>query len=94
MTLNDILSNVEAAVGAGANYVLHLAAGAQQTVHDLEASNPLVGQAVALALSEAGAHGIPVPAIEALASATLALARALSTAGTAHAAAAQPVPAA
>jgi hypothetical protein len=50
MLTNDILN----AIGLGATKLLTLVAGAEASVHNLEANDPLVGQAIALAVKEVG----------------------------------------
>lgn len=72
------IGNFGAAIGAGAEQLLAVVAGAAQSIHTIEASNPLVATATQLAVATAEKFGIPVPAIEALGDAVLSVARAVA----------------
>lgn len=52
------------AVEHAAVWLVGKIATASQSLHDLEASDPLVGEAIQAGIASATAHGVPVAAIE------------------------------
>ena len=66
-------------ITAGAQKLLTLVASEERSIHNLEASDPLVGQALHLAASEAEHVGIPVRQIESVGSAVMAVAQAIAS---------------
>jgi hypothetical protein len=70
---------ITAAAHAAAMHLLTLVASVERSVHAIEASDPLVGQAMTLAFDVAAQHGLPVTAVAMLGKAVLALAQAVAT---------------
>jgi len=73
------IAQLDSTVHNAATKLLALAAGAQSSIHSIEASSPLVKAALDMAVSEAAANGVPIPMIEQLGSDVLSIAQTVAS---------------